>query len=115
MISHNACLLHLGRVFGCGRNRDGALGLGHTKITVVPHPIEKLDNTVVDNIVAGVAMSVFTDKQGHAFWCGQGIRGLEEVQIYSNYQCKLYNFTANGYNTNQVKLSGKNKGSQYWR
>ena len=80
--SHSANLLHLGRVFGCGRNRDGTLGLGHRKIMVVPKLVEKLDDTIVENIVAGVAMSVFIDREGHAYWCGQGNGGLEEVQIF---------------------------------
>ena len=70
---------NLGRVFGCGRNRDGTLGLGHTKMTVVPKLVEKLNDTIVENIVAGVAMSVFIDKQGHGYWCGQGNGGLEQV------------------------------------
>ena len=68
-------------MFGCGCNRNGTLGLGHRKITVVPKLVEKLDDTVVENIVAGVAMSVFIDRQGHAYWCGQGNGGSEEVQI----------------------------------
>lgn len=66
-------------MFVCGRNHDGTLGLGHTKITVVPKPVEKLYHTVVDNVVAGVAMSVFIDREGYAYWCGQGIGGLEKV------------------------------------
>ena len=77
-INHTV-FLHVGRVFGCGRNRDGTLGFGHTKITVVPKPVEKLDDTIVDNVVAGVATSVFISRQGHGYWCGQGIGGLEKV------------------------------------
>lgn len=92
-------------MFGCGRNRDGALGLGHTKITVVPKPVENLDDTIVENVVAGVTMSVFIDRQGCAYWCGQGIGGLEKVRT-SLTECKLFTyFTANLHNTNKVKFS----------
>lgn len=69
-------------MFACGRNRDGTLGLGHRKITVVPKLVEQLDGTIVENIVAGVAMSVFIDRQGHAYWCGQGNGGSEEVKVF---------------------------------
>lgn len=31
-------------------------------------------------------MSVFMDKQGHAYWCGQGIGGLEKVMNVSFFQ-----------------------------
>lgn len=91
-------------MFACGRNRDGTLGLGHTKITVVPQPVEKLHNTTVDNVVAGVAMSVFIDKQGHAYWSGQGTGGLEEVQMSSKKLFLTY-LTAIYYGTNKVEFS----------
>ena len=66
-------------MFSCGRNRDGTLGLGHTKITVVPRMVEKLQNNTVDNVVAGVGMSIFITEQGSAYWCGEGVESLEKV------------------------------------
>jgi len=66
-------------VFSCGRNRDGTLGLGHTKITVVPRMVERLQNITVDNVVAGVGMSIFITDQGSAYWCGEGVGSLEKV------------------------------------
>lgn len=90
-------ILCVGRVFGCGRNHDSTLGFGHTKITVVPKPVEKLDDTIVDNIVAGVAMSVFISRQGHAYWCGQGIGGLgkvsNEYKTFTYFHRNLFLFT----------------------
>ena len=63
-------------------------------MTVVPKLVEKLRDTIVENIVAGVAMSVFIDRQGHAYWCGQGNGGLEQVttkilmkEILSTHPC----------------------------
>ena len=51
---------------------------------MVPKPIENLDDTTIDNIIAGVAMSVFIDRQGCAYWCGQGVGGLEKVKLSAN-------------------------------
>jgi len=80
---------HTGNVFSCGRNRDGTLGLGHTKITVVPRLVEKLQNIIVDNVVAGVGMSIFITEKGNAYWCGEGVASLEKVILLLSWRLSI--------------------------
>ena len=75
---HTLFLSAEGKVYACGSNDYGQLGLGQDsegRLTSVPTLIPDLDSVVVKDIAAGAHFSVFLTTTGSVYVCGQNDGG----------------------------------------
>ena len=66
-------LLADGKVFGCGSNENGELGLGQLNGTTVPDQAYGLAN--ITEVSAGLSFSLYLSRTGHVFGSGSNLFG----------------------------------------
>ncbi len=64
-----------GKVFSCGNNKDGRLGLGHFTAMDTPTPIEFFDDKPIKHIAAGYDFTYLLSDELELFSCGNNNRG----------------------------------------
>jgi len=66
-----------GRVYGCGLNDEGQLGLGHIDTKKTPELVDYFDgnNIKITNISCGYKFSIFLSEDGRVYGCGFGVNG----------------------------------------
>ena len=75
---HSLMLAHCGRVFSCGLNTYGqlGLGLGDKRQRLVPTAVALPESHgVVQHVAAGALHSMFLTREGRAFSCGWNVYG----------------------------------------
>lgn len=72
---HSLFLTAEGRVFGCGYNNYGQLGLGDTRDRQRPKEIKAFSGIKIQQMATGPCHSLFLTQDGRVFGCGNNICG----------------------------------------
>jgi len=72
---HTLFLTNDGKVYSCGLNGDGQLGLGITANKPTPQPISTLDPFTISAIACGITHTVFLTNDGKVYSCGENGSG----------------------------------------
>jgi len=74
-VSHTIFLTNEGKVYSCGRNGSGQLGLGNTTNQPTPEPISTLNSFTITAIACGEFHTVFLTNEGKVYSCGNNGSG----------------------------------------
>ena len=73
--SHTVFLTNDGKVYSCGTNGNGQLGLGNTTGQTTPQPISTLNSFTISAIACGHSHTVFLTNDGKVYSCGNNGSG----------------------------------------
>ncbi len=68
---HTVFLTNVGKVYSCGDNSKGQLGIGNTTQQTTPQPISTLNSFTISAIVCGSYHTVFLTNDGKVYSCGR--------------------------------------------
>jgi alpha-tubulin suppressor-like RCC1 family protein len=67
---YNVFLTNDGKVYSCGDNIYGQLGLGNITQQITPQPITGLNSFIISRIACGYAHTLFLTNDGKVYFCG---------------------------------------------
>ena len=74
-LAHTVFLTNDGKVYSCGDNTYGQLGLNDTDMRTVPALITALNSFTISAIACGLTHTVFLTNNGKVYSCGNNING----------------------------------------
>jgi alpha-tubulin suppressor-like RCC1 family protein len=87
-LSHTLYIDNANRVYGVGYNDEGQLGLDiDTALMNTPCPIAYFHNITISSVTAGATHTIFIDKSGNPYSCGNNEYG--QLGIMSNQNAKM--------------------------
>jgi alpha-tubulin suppressor-like RCC1 family protein len=72
---HTVFITNEGKVYSCGDNDYGQLGLGNTSQQTTPQPITALNLLTISAIECGIVHTVFLTNDGKVYSCGYNLYG----------------------------------------
>lgn len=121
---HSAMIDDMGRLFQCGRNRSGELGLGNFQVQAAPRHVEEIHDSVA-SVACGSRHTVAATSRGKVWVMGSNVEGQLGIGERYDDQCnpvflKELNFAhvtkirAGGFNAalsseNQLYVWGRGK------